>query len=229
VYKYTDTTGNGAWSLTRDLSAAGAGTSVAYSSENQDISATIFTGAPTALPTNNVYILPETYSTNQVLAYSTNGRDWSSIDNSSKNLFQLSNNSNQALTVAARKPLPNIGGDIHSTTRTYSEATSSAATPIFDIWTNTDLALTVPSTGVWLIEGSIDFSGNVGTYVQGTGLAFSPLPINYTSLFQNKTDSGDIIQVSATLRLSENTRVFLQYNTNGSSTIYNRSLSITNL
>jgi hypothetical protein len=225
VYKYTDTSGNGAWSLTRDLSAAGAGTSVAYSG------ATIFTGAPTALPTNKVYILLDYQLNNNVLATSMDGREWTTVDNSSENLF-YQNNKNLALTVVTRKPLPNLGGkNTKNTPTTYSSADNDLTISTANAWVNTDLVVTVPYKGLWLIEGSIEFNDGFGNQNIGIGLAFTPAlssainlqNINYTTFLPTQRPIHYVVNIS------QKTTVTLQVLTTDSVVMQNRYLSLTQL
>ena len=160
------------------------------------------------------------------------GREWTTVDNSSENLF-YQNNKNLALTVATRKPLPNLGGkNTKNTSTTYSSITDDLTISTANAWVNTDLVLTVPYKGIWLIEGSIEFGSN-GFINQniGIGLAFTPAlssainlqNINYTTFFPTQRPIHYVVNIS------QKTTVTLQVLTTDSAVMQNRYLSLTQL
>jgi hypothetical protein len=137
-----------------------------------------------------------------------------------------------ALTVATRKPLPNLGGkNTKNTPTTYSSADNYLTISTANAWVNTDLVLTVPYKGLWLIEGSIEFNDGFGNQNIGIGLAFTPAlssainlqNINYTTFLPTQRPIHYVVNIS------QKTTVTLQVLTTDSVVMQNRYLSLTQL
>jgi hypothetical protein len=227
-----------AWNGTRWVAGGGSGggSGLVYSDDGKSWTAanqtttTLFgvSGECTGLAWNGQYWLASGGSQislptpNRVLAYSINGRDWTSVNDGSQNIFDISNNMRYAATVAARNPLPHLGGrNSPSTLYNYVEATTSYSIVGTGAFQNEGLTLQIPCAGVWLINGSIEITAltdgidTSGVILNGTGLNFSTSNVTFRNkgkayINNAEVNSKSVRAVFGCLKITAQTTVNLE-------------------